>query len=35
LSFEIQEPIIKKIKFEEDDGESETNRMVEQAETKG
>jgi hypothetical protein len=35
LSFEIQEPIIKKIKFEEDDGDSETNRMVEQAETKG
>jgi hypothetical protein len=35
LSFEIQEPIIKKIKFEEDDGESETNRMVEQGETKG
>ena len=35
LSFEIQEPITKKIKFEEDEGESETNRMVEQGETKG
>ena len=35
LSFEISEPITKKIKFEEDEGESETNRMVEQGETKG
>lgn len=34
LSFEISEPMIKKIKFEEDESES-TNRLVEQREEEG